>query len=127
LVYPPEYQAWLAERFRAGRAGETANGYDQYGALPEAAGNAPRLGRPHIRLPAPGSVFYIDPALPAEAQALRIETSGFDIGAFVYVDETLQGSLNSAGVFALTLSRGAHRVMVEDESGGRAFVAFEVR
>ncbi|WP_010257718.1 penicillin-binding protein 1C [Treponema primitia] len=108
LVYPPEYQAWLTERFRAGNTGQRGT-----------AG--------YIRLPAPGSVFYIDPYLPEDAQALRVETVGFSLNGVVYVDDTLQGSLNTAGVFALTLQRGQHRLVVEDESGGSAAVDFEVR
>ncbi|MFP3043780.1 transglycosylase domain-containing protein [Treponema primitia] len=108
LIYPPEYQAWLTERFRAGNTGQRG-----------AAG--------YIRLPAPGSVFYIDPSLPEDAQALRVETVGFGINGVVYVDDTLQGSLNTAGVFPLTLRRGQHRLVVEDESGGSATVDFEVR
>jgi penicillin-binding protein 1C len=108
LRYPPEYQAWLAERFHAGNS------------MPgEAAG--------FIRLPAPGSVFYMDPSLPVDAQALRIETVGFDINSVVRLDDMLQGSLNTAGVFVLPLSRGSHRVTVEDERGGSAAVTFEVR
>jgi len=94
--YPPEYRAWLAERFRAGRSSLQAEG----------------AGR--IRLPVSGSVFYFNPALPPEAQAIRIETVGFDSGAFVYANDVLQGSLNSAGLFHLPLRRGRQRIAVED-------------
>jgi len=95
-VYPPEYQAWLAERFR---------------------GHSPRAevsGGAKIRLPVSGSVFYFDPGLPPEAQAIRVEASGFEAEAFVYADDVLQGSLNNAGVFHLPLRRGIKRVVVED-------------
>jgi penicillin-binding protein 1C len=74
-----------------------------------------------------GSVFYFDPALPPEAQALRIETAGFGSEALVYADDVLQGSLNQAGVYALPLRRGPHRIVVEDESGASAGVEIEVR
>jgi len=96
--YPVEYRAWLAERFRRGSAvrGESAA---------------------RIRLPVSGSVFYYDPALPPEAQAIRVETAGFNEGAMVYSNEVLQGSLNYAGVFALPLSRGFQRITVEDDNG----------
>jgi len=93
--YPPEYQAWLAERFRWGRATQDSGGA-------------------HIRLPVSGSVFYFDPALPSEAQAVRVETAGFSPGALVYVNDVLQGSINHAGVFALPLRRGFQRITVED-------------
>ena len=96
--YPPEYRAWLAERFYGGSAVQ--------------AGSDAR-----IRLPVSGSVFYFDPSLPPEAQAIRIETSGFGSEAFVYVNGVLQGSLNHAGVFTLPLFRGFQRIMVEDEHG----------
>ncbi|MCL2270597.1 MAG: penicillin-binding protein, partial [Treponema sp.] len=94
-VYPPEYQAWLAERFRQGRA-------------------QGQSGSARIRLPVSGSVFYLDPALPPGAQAVRIETAGFSPGALVYANDILQGSINHAGVFALPLRRGFSRIMVED-------------
>ena len=105
-VYPAEYQAWLRERFRAGHTGS---------------------GGGAIRIPVSGSVFYFDPALPPDAQAIRIETAGFGAGALVYADDILQGVLNQAGVFALPLRRGRHRIVVEDESGASAAAEIEVR
>ncbi|MDR0378218.1 MAG: transglycosylase domain-containing protein [Spirochaetaceae bacterium] len=106
--FPPEYRAWLTERFRSGRisAGE---------------------GGGRIRQPLPGSVYYLDSGLPPDAQALRIETAAFEPGALVYADGFLQGALNPAGVFTLPLSRGRHTVIVEDEAGSTALVEFEVR
>jgi len=107
-AYPPEYQAWLAERFRRGNSVLQSEG----------------SGR--IRYPVSGSVFYFNPALPAEAQAIRIETAGFNADALVYANDILQGSLNSAGVFALPLQRGRCRITVEDgNSSGEAEI--EVR
>jgi penicillin-binding protein 1C len=96
--YPPEYQAWLAERFRHGVTQNSMNGA-------------------YIRLPVSGSVFYLDPALPSEAQAIRVETTGFNSGAYVFANDMLQGSINHAGVFALPLHQGSWRITVEDESG----------
>jgi penicillin-binding protein 1C len=81
-VYPPEYQAWLRERF--------------HGGLTSAASESPDGA--YIRIPVPGSVFYLDPSLPPEAQALRVEAAGFGGEALVYVDGVPQGSLNRAGV-----------------------------
>jgi penicillin-binding protein 1C len=106
--FPPEYRAWLTERRRSGRIG---------------AGE----GSGQIRLPLPGSVYYLDSSLPPDAQALRIETSAFVPGAFVYADGFLHGVLNQAGVFVLPLSKGRHTVLVEDEEGSGAQVEFEVR
>jgi len=97
-AYPPEYQAWLAERFRRGNS-----------ALQTGASVGSR-----IRLPVSGAVFYFNPALPPEAQAIRVETTGFDSGALVYANDILQGSLNNAGVFHLPLRRGRQRITVED-------------
>ncbi|MDR1909330.1 MAG: transglycosylase domain-containing protein [Spirochaetaceae bacterium] len=105
--YPPEYQAWIAERFRAG--------------------GVRREGSGHIRIPVPGSVYYLDPGLPPEAQALRVETTGFSPGALVYAGGLLAGNLNPAGVYVLPLSRGQQRISVEDEAGNSASVEFEVR
>jgi penicillin-binding protein 1C len=105
--YPPEYQAWLSEHSRSGIAG--------------------RQGPGLIRIPVPGSVYYLDPSLPEEVQALRVETAGFSPGALVYAGGLLQGSLNQAGIYLLPLSRGPQRLLVEDENGGRAVVEFEVR
>jgi penicillin-binding protein 1C len=107
LFYPPEYQSWIAERFRSGRISQGGSGI--------------------IRMPVNGSVFYVDPALPVDAQALRIETAGFGSGAYVYLDGALQGSLNFAGVYALPLYKGRHTVIVEDDGGAAASVEFEVR
>jgi len=107
LFYPPEYRSWLAERFRSGAVRNEGNG--------------------RIRIPVSGSVFYMDPSLPPDAQALRIETSGFGQDALVYADGVLAGSLNYAGVFALPLSPGSHTVLVEDPGGASASVNIEVR
>jgi hypothetical protein len=63
-------------------------------------------GGGYIRLPVSGSVFYFDPALPPEAQAVRVETAGFGPDALVYSGDILQGGLNHAGVLALPLRRG---------------------
>ena len=106
VEYPPEYQAWLAERFRQGRAVQ---------------GGAAR-----IRLPVSGSVFYVDPSLPPEAQAIRIETAGFSPDALVYANDVLQGGINHAGVFALPLRRGSQHIVVEDENA-LSTVTIEVR
>ena len=107
LFYPPEYRSWLAEKFRSG--------------------GVRREGSGRIRIPVSGSVYYLDPSLPPDAQALRIETSGFGQDALVYADGTLAGSLNYAGVYAFPLTRGAHTVVVEDSGGASASVDFEVR
>ena len=107
LFYPPEYRSWLAERFRSGGVQQEGGG--------------------RIRIPVPGAVYYLDPSLPPDAQALRIETTGFDTEALVYADGLLMGSLNYAGVYAFPLSRGQHTVLVEDPGGTSASVEFEVR
>jgi penicillin-binding protein 1C len=106
-IYPPEYQAWLTERFRKGTPGSP--GTPGFPGLQTAGSGSSR-----IRLPVSGSVFYFDPALPPDAQAIRVETTGFDPGALVYANDILQGSLNNAGVFVLALRRGRQRVVVED-------------
>jgi penicillin-binding protein 1C len=103
--YPSEYRSWLAERFRSGSV---------------TRGNAT------IRLPRSGAIFYRDTSLPPGAQALRIETAGFNDNALIYVDKALQGGLNAAGVFVLPLSLGQHTVLVEDDESN-ASVSFEVR
>jgi penicillin-binding protein 1C len=103
-IYPPEYHAWLAERFRKGTSMSPGTWDIQTGSS----------GNSRIRLPVSGSVFYFDPALPPEAQAIRVETVGFNADAYVYANDVLQGSLNNAGVFALTLRRGRQRITVED-------------
>jgi penicillin-binding protein 1C len=105
LFYPAEYQSWLAERFRTGTA---------------------RQGGGMIRMPVSGSVFYADPGLPPEAQALRVETAGFAPDTLVYLDGAVQGSLNYAGVYILPLYRGRHTITVEDENNA-ASADFEVR
>jgi penicillin-binding protein 1C len=110
--YPAEYRAWLAERFRTG------------GAVGAAAGAA-YGGR--IRIPEAGAIYYLQPFLPPDAQALRVETVGFDPGAPVYTDGQFRGSLNAAGIFVLPLELGPHRIQVTDSSGTSAEVNIEVR
>jgi len=107
LFYPSEYQPWLSERFRSGSVRQEGSG--------------------RIRTPVTGAVFYLDPSLPAEAQALRVEASGFSSGALLFSDGELVGSLNYAGVYALPLSRGRHSIVVSDPEGSSASVDFEVR
>ncbi|MCL2070287.1 MAG: transglycosylase domain-containing protein [Treponema sp.] len=107
LYYPPEYQQWLAGTQRAGSTRQD--------------------GRGQIRTPVNGSVFFLDPSLPPEVQALRVETSGFGTDALLYSNGTLVGSLNHAGVYTLPLTRGRHTIMVEDLGGSSFPVNFEVR
>ena len=107
LFYPPEYHPWISEKFRSGGVRQEGKG--------------------RIRIPVSGSVYYLDPSLPPETQALRIETNGFSQDALVYSDGVLAGSLNYAGVYAFPLSRGFHTVTVEDSAGSSASVNFEVR
>jgi hypothetical protein len=107
LFYPGEYRSWLSERFRLGGVRQEGSG--------------------RIRTPVTGAVFYLDPSLPAGAQALRVETSGFGPGALLFADGELSGSLNHAGVYALPLSRGRHSITVADAEGSSASADFEVR
>jgi penicillin-binding protein 1C len=114
-LYPPEYRSWLASRFGQGNIAR-ADTTTQNSAPQEL-----------IRIPQPGAVFYLDPALPPEAQALRLETAGFGNEATVYLDDELQGPLNYAGLYMLPLRRGKHSVTVEDAEGLWASTNFEVR
>ena len=107
LLYPGEYRSWLSERFRLGGVRQEGTG--------------------RIRTPVSGAVFYLDPSLPAEAQALRVETTGFSQDALLFVDGELAGSLNHAGVYALPLLRGQHSIAVTDNEGSTASADFEVR
>ncbi|MDR0645388.1 MAG: transglycosylase domain-containing protein, partial [Treponema sp.] len=59
VTYPPEYRAWLVERFRMGET--------------EAVGK----GSAEIRLPRDGAVFYMDPSASEQTQGVRVETIGF--------------------------------------------------
>ncbi|MDR2517868.1 MAG: transglycosylase domain-containing protein [Spirochaetaceae bacterium] len=93
-VYPPEYQAWLSERFRSGTVSQ---------------------GEGVIRIPSAGSVFYLDPSLPEGSQAVRIETSGFGPDALVYDNDALKGAVGHSGVFVLPLTPGFHRITIETE------------
>jgi penicillin-binding protein 1C len=105
VVYPPEYRAWLAERFRTGSAG---------------------TGSAKIRLPRDGTVFYTFSTDPSEqTQGARVETIGFGDAA-VYLDGIFQGNLNSAGVFVLPLWPGTHTVKVDDGENS-AEASFAVR
>jgi hypothetical protein len=52
--------------------------------------------------------------------------SGFGDDALVFVDSVLAGSLDSAGVFMLPVSRGKRMVFVEDGASGTR-VEFETR
>ena len=94
--FPPEYRAWLAERFRLGTV-------------------AP--GDPRIRLPTSGSVFHFNPSLDPDFQAIRVETVGFGPGARVYANGVPQGNVNQAGVLAMPLRRGDWLVEVRDGTG----------
>jgi len=106
--FPPEYRAWLAERFRHGTV------------------SAASVGEARIRLPVPGSVFHFSPALPPDSQAIRVETVGFAPGALVFADGVLYGALNHAGVFVLPLFPGLRLIEVEDD-GQRDAVEIAVR
>jgi penicillin-binding protein 1C len=119
-AYPPEYRAWLSSRLPRGT----------FTSLVESTPNSGGPGnsaRGFIRFPQPGAVFYRDPGLPPEAQALRLETVGFGDDAAVYLNDELQGRLNYAGLYVLPLQRGNHTVTVEDPQGASASTNFEVR
>ena len=107
LFFPVEYQTWLAQRFRFDITRQEGNG--------------------RIRTPVANSVHFFNPSIPPEAQALRVETTGFNAGALVYANGILKGSLNHAGVFAMPLFRGLHTIEIEDHNGAFASVSFEVR
>jgi penicillin-binding protein 1C len=111
-VYPSEYQSWIVERFR--NVGTNNN---------QSAG----IQIPGIRIPVSGSVFYIDPSFPESAQAVRIETFGFDSGAKIFFNNNQYGTINHAGVFMLPLVRGQHLIEAEDDFGNYASVEIEVR
>jgi penicillin-binding protein 1C len=107
VSYPSEYQSWIVERFRT--AGTEIKQY---------AG---------IRIPVADSVFYIDPSYPASAQAVRIETYGFNDDARIFVNGTRAGSINRAGVYMLPLAKGHHLIHAEDDDGNYASVEIDVR
>jgi len=108
LAYPPEFRSWLLGRRRAG--------------------SSPALSRDAtITRPAAGSLFWLDPSFPAEAQALRVETNGFTNGAAVYMDDAFLGVLDEAGSLLLPLTRGRRTLLVEDDRGVSARTDFEVR
>jgi penicillin-binding protein 1C len=106
ITYPPEYRVWLTERLRAGETGASG-----------------QLAR--IRLPRNGAIFYTDPSNSEQTQGVRVETVGFG-EAVVYLDGILQGELNAAGIFILSLSPGSHTVKVDDGENS-AEVVFEVK
>jgi len=107
VVYPPEYAAFLAERFYVDEAAR-----DAAGAV--------------IRIPVRGAVFFADPALPADAQAVRLEAAGFAPEAVVRIDGVPRAVLSTAGVAMLPLEKGIHRVEVNDGAAS-AETEYEVR
>lgn len=108
--YPSEYRPWIVERSRSGL-------WDASAGSAEAS----------IRRPAAGAIFYYDPALPPEAQGLRLEAIGFSSSARVYVNDLPAGTLNKAGVCVVPLVKGKLRLSVQDDTGKRASTWCEVR
>ena len=106
LRYPAEYRSYLSSR---SRFGETSSGSHS------------------IRRPAEGSVFYIDPSIPAESQALRVEAVGFSPESLVLLNGVPVGVLDFAGLAFLPLSRGRWTLRVEDPLGYQDETTFEVR
>lgn len=108
-VYPAEYRIYLAERRRSGTSA------------------AASLGGAGIRRPLPGAVYFKDPSLPEEAQALRLETVGFGADALVSVNGIPLGALDGTGRALLPLVPGRHILRVEDGDGSAAETWYEVR
>jgi penicillin-binding protein 1C len=106
LRYPAEYRSYLSSR---SRFGETSSGSHS------------------IRRPAEGSVFYSDPSIPAESQALRVEAVGFSPESLVLLNGIPVGVLDYAGLAFLPLSRGRWTLRVEDSLGYQDETTFEVR
>jgi penicillin-binding protein 1C len=111
--YPERYQVWASRR----EAGQV-----EYGGSAEAV----------IHIPRRGAVFFFDPSLPPEHQALRVEAAGlgpppYGLSAFldgraVYYQES------DLPLFYLPLSgRGRWNIEVTGSSGESATSSFTVR
>jgi penicillin-binding protein 1C len=86
-VYPEEYSSWLAVKDRSGSV-TTGNKISE------------------IIYPADNSVFFIDPAVPASDQILKIKTIGFSgKPAFVLVNGINAGETNN-GIYSFELRKG---------------------
>lgn len=120
LRYPDRYAVW-----ESGRRGLAS-------ASSEAAGPVPG-GDGEMATPLPGSLFYLDPTVPGEAQAIRAEARGAGRPPFtlrLYLDGRLlleqEGPLP---LFYLPLTeKGVYRVEIAGAEGsGRAGSDFELR
>ena len=109
--YPPRYHQWAAER-----------------GLPVAG--TPRGVRQGLEIvhPLDGSLFYLDPTLPREAQAIWVEAIGPPRRPITL---NLDGRVVAAGegsiVYRVELKRGRHRLELHAEGSAPVTAEFTIR
>ena len=86
-VYPEEYSSWLAVK-------------DRTGSVP--SGN----NISEITYPANNSVFFIDPAVPASDQILKIKTIGFSGKPASVIINGINASKTNNGIYSFELQKG---------------------
>ncbi|MBU8913451.1 MAG: penicillin-binding protein 1C [Spirochaetales bacterium] len=97
--YPPEYQSWAIERDHFIEAGSSA---------PSSPTGSPTSLR--IVRPADGAVFYVDPTIASESQAVRVEVVSGSGPIQLYVDEAFLAEGESPLLVMLPLRSGTVRL-----------------
>jgi penicillin-binding protein 1C len=120
---------WLPQEMRdwAGRVGLALLPLEQ--ARPGDAFAAAQADAPRVLSPAPGALYYLDPALPAAQQALRGEAQGRPGDVLEWELDGVQVGTTAPGVrLKLPLRAGPHRLKVVGRPSGAATeVNYEVR
>ncbi len=119
LRYPEDYRVW--EERRRGLA--TAGGA---GAYPAGDGGA------EILTPRSGSLFYLDPSITGEAQAVRVEARGtgsppYLLRLFLEGETVLEEESQLPLFYAPLMRTGGYRVEISGSGGNTARASFSVR
>ncbi|MEW5815630.1 MAG: hypothetical protein AB1798_09585, partial [Spirochaetota bacterium] len=108
INYPPEYTSWLLRYDRQGSAGVSDSDL-------------------HIIKPKDQSIFYLDPTVKSEDQAVRIEALGKPGGIVdIFINQRFYQKLKYPYVMYFPLNKGDWNVKFKDEKSA-AEVTFHVR
>lgn len=109
--YPPRYHQWAVGR-----------------GLPVAGTPEGVHQRPEIVHPLDGSLFYLDPTLPRDAQAIWVEAIGPpDRSMTLNLDGRTVTSGEGSIVYRVELNRGRHRLELHADGSAPATAEFEIR
>ncbi len=97
-VYPEEYSSWLEVKDRSGSVSRESNIHQ-------------------ITYPVNNSVFFIDPAVPASDQVLKVKTIGFSGKTAVVIINGIKSGESDNGIYSFELKKGEWEIEFKNRRG----------